>query len=153
MDIFRQPEASGVAGRHRVHHRVCPGPAVGDAKKNRQPGINLKKIDLLVIYCGIYLASVLLAIARAFLKNPHMLILDEATSALDNNSQSRIQNLLEKRWKRKSSVIAVVHRLDIIKGYDKIAVMKSGEIGEIGSYSELMGQKGLLNELAGGKMN
>ena len=75
------------------------------------------------------------------------------TSALDNKSQSRIQNLFEKKWKRKSSVIAVVHRLDISKGYDKIAVMKSREIGEIGSYSELMGQKGLLNELAGGKMN
>ncbi|HIJ56996.1 MAG TPA: ABC transporter ATP-binding protein/permease [Deltaproteobacteria bacterium] len=92
-----------------------------------------------------------LAIARAFLKNPHMLILDEATSALDNNSQSRIQNLLEKKWKRKSTVIAVVHRLDIIKGYDKIAVMKSGKIGEIGTYSELMDRKGLLYELTGRK--
>ena len=92
-----------------------------------------------------------LAIARAFLKNPNMLILDEATSALDNSSQSRIQYLLEKKWKRKSTVIAVVHRLDIIKGYDKIAVMKSGKIGEIGTYSELMERKGLLYELVGRK--
>jgi ABC-type multidrug transport system fused ATPase/permease subunit len=92
-----------------------------------------------------------LAIARIFLKQPRMLILDEATSALDNNSQSRIQNLLEKRWKQKSTVIAVVHRLDIIKGYDKIAVMKSGKIGEIGTYSELMDRKGLLYELSGRK--
>ena len=93
-----------------------------------------------------------LAIARVFLKHPRMLILDEATSALDNASQSRIQNLLETQLKKKTSVIAVVHRLDIVKNYDKIAVMKSGKIEEIGTYSELMDRKGLLYELAGGKV-
>jgi len=92
-----------------------------------------------------------LAIARVFLKAPEVLIMDEATSALDNNSQSRIQGLLDSRWKGKSTLIAVVHRLDIIKGYDKIAVMKAGRIGEIGTYEELMNRKGMLYELIYGK--
>jgi ABC-type multidrug transport system fused ATPase/permease subunit len=92
-----------------------------------------------------------LAVARALLKKPKILILDEATSALDNKSQARIQHLLETRWKGKSTVIAVVHRLDIVKNYDKIAVMKTGKIGEIGGYDELMAGKGMLYELTTGR--
>jgi ABC-type transport system involved in cytochrome bd biosynthesis fused ATPase/permease subunit len=92
-----------------------------------------------------------LAIARTFLKDPKIMVLDEATSALDNKSQARIQNLLESRWKGKSTVIAVVHRLDIIKNYDRVAVMKAGKIGELGSYDELMAKKGMLYELVHGK--
>jgi ABC-type multidrug transport system fused ATPase/permease subunit len=92
-----------------------------------------------------------LAIARVILKHPRILIMDEATSALDNKSQTRIQNLLETRWKKKSTVISVVHRLDIIKNYDQVAVMKAGKILEIGSYNELMARKGMLYELVGKK--
>ncbi len=92
-----------------------------------------------------------LAIARAFLKSPKILIMDEATSALDNKSQSRIQNLLETRWKKKSTVISVVHRLDTIKNYDRVAVMKAGKILEMGTYDELMARKGMLYELVGKK--
>jgi len=87
------------------------------------------------------------AIARAFLKAPRILILDEATSALDHKSQTRIQNLLETRWKKKSTVISVVHRLDTIKNYDQVAVMKAGKILEIGTYDDLMARKGILHEL------
>jgi ABC-type multidrug transport system fused ATPase/permease subunit len=92
-----------------------------------------------------------LAIARVFLKEPKILIMDEATSALDNKSQSRIQNLLETRWKKKSTVVSVVHRLDTIKNFDKVAVMKAGKILEMGSYAELMARKGMLYELVGKK--
>jgi len=92
-----------------------------------------------------------LAIARIFLKAPRILIMDEATSALDNKSQTRIQNLLETRWKKKSTVISVVHRLDTIKNYDKVAVMKAGKILEMGTYDELMARKGMLYELVGKK--
>jgi len=92
-----------------------------------------------------------LAIARAFLKNPRFLIMDEATSALDNKSQTRIQNLLETRWKKRSTVIAVVHRLDIIKNFDRVAVMKAGKIIEAGTYDELIARKGALYELVGKK--
>jgi ABC-type methionine transport system ATPase subunit len=92
-----------------------------------------------------------LAIARAFLKAPRLLIMDEATSALDNRSQARIQNLLETRWKGRSTLVAVVHRLDIIQNFDKIAVMKAGKIIESGSYTELIARKGALYELIGRK--
>lgn len=92
-----------------------------------------------------------LAIARVFLKAPTILIMDEATSALDNKSQARIQNLIETRWKGKNTLISVVHRLDIIKNFDKIAVMKAGKIGEIGTYDELIEKKGMLYELEFGK--
>ena len=92
-----------------------------------------------------------LAIARVFLKKPRILIMDEATSALDNSSQARIQNILENRWKGKSTLIAVVHRLDIIRNFDRVAVMKAGKIGEIGTYDELIAKKGLLYELEFGR--
>ncbi|MFV0422425.1 ABC transporter ATP-binding protein/permease [Oleidesulfovibrio sp.] len=84
------------------------------------------------------------ALARAFLKEPPILVLDEATSALDNASQSRIQNLLERKWKGHSTVLSVVHRLDTLKGYDRIAVLKAGRIIEHGSWNELMERKGAL---------
>ena len=92
-----------------------------------------------------------LAIARVFLKSPQLLIMDEATSALDNNSQARIQNFLETRLKGKATVVAVVHRLDIIAKYDKVAVMKAGKLIEIGPYDDLMTQKGVLYGLISGK--
>ncbi|WP_027720930.1 ABC transporter ATP-binding protein/permease [Maridesulfovibrio zosterae] len=91
-----------------------------------------------------------LAIARTFLKNPPIMIMDEATSALDNRSQNRIQGLLESKWKGKATLISVIHRLDTIKNYDKVAVMKAGKLMEIGPYEELMARKGLLYELVHG---
>jgi len=91
-----------------------------------------------------------LAIARTFLKNSPLLILDEATSALDNASQKRIQRVLETRWKGKSTIIAVAHRLDTIRNYDKIAVMKAGRIVEMGAFDELLERKGILYELVHG---
>ena len=91
-----------------------------------------------------------LAIARALLKHSRLLILDEATSALDNKSQARIQHLLSYRLRGKATVVAVVHRLDTLKGYDRIAVMKSGQIRESGGYEELMSAKGLLFSLVRG---
>ncbi len=92
-----------------------------------------------------------LAIARVFLKSPKLLIMDEATSALDNKSQARIQNFLDNRLKGKATVIAVVHRLDIIKNFDQVAVMKAGKLMEIGTYDDLMARKGVLYELVSGR--
>jgi ABC-type multidrug transport system fused ATPase/permease subunit len=92
-----------------------------------------------------------LAIARVLLKEPKVLVMDEATSGLDNESQARIQNLLETQWKDKTTLIAVVHRLDIIRNYDRIAVMKAGKIIEMGTYDKLMDKHGILRELVHGK--
>ena len=80
-----------------------------------------------------------------------MLIMDEATSGLDNESQARIhQDLLETHWKGKSTLIVVVHRLDIIKNYDRVAVMKEGRIVEMGTYDDLMDRRGILFQLVSG---
>ncbi|MHC1727209.1 MAG: ABC transporter ATP-binding protein/permease [Syntrophobacteraceae bacterium] len=91
-----------------------------------------------------------LAIARVLLKDPRILILDEATSGLDNASQQTIQELLDSRWKGRSTIISVAHRLDTISDYDRIAVMRAGKIVEIGTYEELMASEGMLYGLVHG---
>jgi putative ABC transport system ATP-binding protein len=83
------------------------------------------------------------ALARVLLKNPRILILDEATSSLDNVSQARIQRMLETDLKGKCTVVAVVHRLDMVGAYDRIAVLKAGRVVEIGQYDELMAAKSI----------
>jgi ABC-type bacteriocin/lantibiotic exporter with double-glycine peptidase domain len=88
-----------------------------------------------------------LAIARVILKKPNFLIFDEATSALDNKSQTRIERMRVMKWRGKLTVIAVVHRLDAINSYDKIAVMQDGRIVEFGSYDDLMNQGEFLRRL------
>jgi ABC-type multidrug transport system fused ATPase/permease subunit len=76
--------------------------------------------------------------------------MDEATSALDNASQSRIQNLIEK-WRGTTTVISVIHRLDLLPSFDKVAVMKSGKIIESGVPDKLLADQGVLHELVHGK--
>lgn len=91
-----------------------------------------------------------IGLLRALLKKTPILILDEATASLDNASQARIQDLLRHDLKGRSTLIAVVHRLEMVRGFDRIAVMKGGRIVEMGRYEELMSQGGLFYELAGG---
>jgi len=76
--------------------------------------------------------------------------LDEATASLDNTSQARIQHLLNSELKGKHTLIAVAHRLEMVREFDLIAVMKAGRIVEMGKYEELMERKGLFYELANG---
>jgi len=92
-----------------------------------------------------------LALARALLKKSPVLILDEATASLDNNSQTRIQRYISTKLRGKTTVIAVVHRLDMISEYDHILVMKEGKIVESGSYEDLIANKGTLYELINGR--
>ncbi|MFZ5571455.1 MAG: ABC transporter ATP-binding protein/permease [Thermodesulfobacteriota bacterium] len=91
-----------------------------------------------------------LAVARVLLKSPKYLLMDEATAALDNKSQARIQNMLETRLRGNTTVISVAHRLDIVRNYDTIAVMKAGKIVEMGTYDQLLHQRGVLHELVHG---
>ncbi len=91
-----------------------------------------------------------LAIARVLLKQSGVLIMDEATSALDNTSQARIQNVIE-RWRGTRTVISVIHRLDMLPSFDKVAVLKDGKIIEWGNPEELVAGKGALHELIHGK--
>jgi ABC-type multidrug transport system fused ATPase/permease subunit len=81
-----------------------------------------------------------IAIARAILKDPKFLILDEATSALDSESEKWVQSALEELMKNRTSLI-IAHRLSTIRSADKIIVMESGKIIEMGSHENLMAKK------------
>ncbi|KAG7172199.1 ATP-binding cassette sub-family B member 10-like [Homarus americanus] len=78
-----------------------------------------------------------IAIARALISNPRILLLDEATSALDAESESLVQEALE-RLMHGRTVITIAHRLSTIRNADQIAVLQEGAISEMGSYDELM---------------
>lgn len=87
-----------------------------------------------------------LAIARALVRNPKVIILDEATSALDNISEKYVTGALDNLSLGRTTFI-VAHRLSTIERADRIVVMKEGEIVEIGTYKELMNQKGYFYEM------
>ena len=86
-----------------------------------------------------------LAIARALLRNPDILILDEATSALDSVSERLIQESIEKISVGRT-VIAIAHRLSTIARADQVIVLEQGEIIEQGGYQELLDKRGKLWE-------
>lgn len=81
-----------------------------------------------------------IALARAFYKNPDILILDEATSALDTESEIKIQNSIN-QIRQRYTVIAIAHRLSTIRNADSIAVVENGRIVETGTHAELVGKK------------
>ena len=87
-----------------------------------------------------------LSIARAFLKNPPVLVLDEATSALDNKTEQLIQGSLDFLAKNRTTLI-IAHRLTTIINADKIVVLQNGEIVEIGTHQELMASGGVYKHL------
>lgn len=86
------------------------------------------------------------SIARAFLKNPPILILDEATSALDNATEVLIQGALAKLSEGRTTLV-VAHRLSTVKNADEIIVMTSEGIKERGTHEELLALGGVYSEL------
>lgn len=87
-----------------------------------------------------------LAIARAILKNPPILILDEATSAVDNETEAAIQRSLEKITQNRTT-IAIAHRLSTVRNADCIYVMDGGKLVEFGTHDELLVQDGIYTML------
>jgi subfamily B ATP-binding cassette protein MsbA len=87
-----------------------------------------------------------IAIARALLKNPKILILDEATSSLDNQSETLIQDALENLMQDRTTLI-IAHRLSTVHNADRIVVLDKGRVVETGNHKELMANEGLYYKL------
>jgi ATP-binding cassette, subfamily B, bacterial len=87
-----------------------------------------------------------IAIARAILRNPRILILDEATSSLDTETEEKIQQSLRELTKGRTT-IAIAHRLSTLRNCHRLLVIEDGHLKEIGSHTELMKKKGIFHKL------
>ena len=87
-----------------------------------------------------------LALARAILADPRILILDEATSSVDAEAEYLIQQALEEVMKGRTSLV-IAHRLSTIRSADKIIALHRGRIREIGDHHELLERGGLYSQL------
>ncbi|MBT4890146.1 MAG: ATP-binding cassette domain-containing protein [Rhodospirillales bacterium] len=83
-----------------------------------------------------------IAIARAILRNPEILIMDEATSQLDTYTEKAVQNAVE-TLRENRTVLVIAHRLSTIRRADKVVVLSKGQVVEEGSLNELMDKKGI----------
>ena len=88
----------------------------------------------------------LLAIARAFVADPRILILDEATSNVDTRTEKAIQSAMQRIMQGRTSIV-IAHRLSTIRDSDLFVVLDQGRIVEQGSHEELLRRKGKYHEL------
>ena len=103
-----------------------------------------------------------IAIARAILHDPPILILDEATSSVDTETERKIRDALASLCKGRT-VIAIAHRLSTLRNANRLAVLDDGKVAELGSHDELLAKGGIyarlvaaqteLNEIGADKWN
>jgi len=87
-----------------------------------------------------------LAIARALLRQPRLLLLDEVTSALDPATEAEINAVIEK-YRNRSTIVSVTHRLASVVHADRIYVFKDGAVAESGNHDELLQRQGIYHDL------
>jgi ATP-binding cassette subfamily B protein len=87
-----------------------------------------------------------LAIARAILHDPRILILDEATSSVDTKTEQQIQEAIT-RLTRGRTTIAIAHRLSTLRGANRLVVLEKGEVKEVGTHEELVEKEGVYHDL------
>ena len=87
-----------------------------------------------------------IAIARAIIHNPKILILDEATAALDTETEKLIQDAL-KKLVRNRTTLAIAHRLSTLRNADRLLVLDHGKVAEFGTHSELLENRGIYSKL------
>lgn len=93
----------------------------------------------------------LIAIARALIANPSILVLDEATSSIDTVTEIKIQDALHTLMQGRTSFV-IAHRLNTIQSADKIAVLKQGKLVQFGSHAELLQEEGMYRDLVEGQI-
>lgn len=141
-DTIEQNIAYGVH-EDVVHERVQVAARLANAERfiEEKP----LKYDTIVGDRGVQLSGgqrQRLAIARAMVKNPDLLIFDEATSALDNESEKVVQEAIDHALEDRTALV-VAHRLSTIKNADKIVVLNRGRVAELGGHEELLAKNGL----------
>ena len=87
-----------------------------------------------------------LAIARALMRDPAVLILDEATSQIDAESEAQISAAIDE-FRRGRTLIAIAHRLSTVRSADRIVVMEDGAVADVGTHAELLGRCDLYRRL------
>ena len=87
-----------------------------------------------------------IAIARAILHNPRILILDEATSSLDTDTEQQIQEALGRLIKNRTT-FAIAHRLSTLRNANRLLVIDKGKVAELGTHDELLKKKGIYYKL------
>ncbi|MBK7798739.1 MAG: ABC transporter ATP-binding protein [Saprospiraceae bacterium] len=135
--IFVKPEATDIEITDALHKASCTY-LLSKADKG---------LDTVIGEGGLKLSGgekQRLSIARALLRNPHLLIFDEATSSLDSITEEEITDTIRKISSLKSQItILIAHRLSTIMHADRIFVLEKGEVVETGTHNSLLNEKGL----------